>query len=330
MKRVRNMSTELSSWVQAQSGLGPAIGDVYFGVPTNSSTVQFMRWLQANGVDESHYTTSLPALYTAATAGRNDTVILCQGNYALTEELSWSKQFTHLIGGGAKCMVAQRARITCSTAADVTPMVHVTGQGCKFENLMFSNDGNDTGNLIVVQVDSQSNEFNYCYFANGHATNAIAGAAALALGGSTLSLYNMFDHCTIGSSNTLCSSTYSALLFNGTNAKSSNFLNCNFTLQAGATTVAFVRSASGTANDTYMKFDNCFFHNTNSGSYMIASAFVIAAGQDPATRTFYLMPNCMLFGATDWDSGNTSCIKTTLGTFTAGGNSGIAAVTSAT
>lgn len=323
MKRIRNMSTELSSWVQAQTGLGPAVGDVYFAVPTDSSTVQFMRWLQANGVDESHYSTSIPSLYSALTAGRNDTLIVMQGAYAQTSAITWGKQYTHMVGAGAPVMVAQRARITTSTAS-VSPLITVTGQGCIIKNLMFSNDGDSTGNLLTAQVNSQSNSFQYCYFANGHATNAIAGAAALALGGSTLALYNVFDHCTIGSSNTLSSSTYSALLFNGTNAKSTNFLDCNFTLQAGATTVAFVRSASGTANDTYMKFDNCFFHNTNSGSYMIASAFVIAAGQDPATRTFYLMPNCMLFGATDWDSGDTGTIKTTMGTRTAGGNSGIA------
>ena len=302
----------------------PTAGKVYFLDPTNGNDSN-----DGRGVDKAFKT--LTAAEDACVSGQNDIIYYLAGTtgVTLTATLAWDKSYTHLIGVGAPIMVAQRARITQATAA-VTPMITVTGTGCIFQNLMFSNDGADTGSLITVQVNSQSNYFGNCYFATGTATNAIAGGAALALGGTTVSLYNVFDHCTIGSGNVLSTSTYSALLFNGTNAKSTNFLNCNFTLQAGATTVAFVRSASGTANDTYTKFDGCFFHNTNSGSYMIASAFVIAAGQDPATRTFYLMPNCMLFGATDWDSGNTSCIKTTLGTFTAGGNSGIAAVTSAT
>jgi hypothetical protein len=302
---------------------GIGMGKVFHVAPVTSSGVNFRDQLLEGGVDPGTIFSTVAAAEDACVAGRNDTVFVNQAAYALTAHLDWDKAFTHLIGVGAPIRVAQRARITCATAADVSPMFHVSGQGCIFYNLMFSNDGVDTGNLITMQVDSQSNYFGNCYFANGSATNAIAGGAALALGGSSTSLYNVFERCTIGSANTISSSTYRALLFNGVNTKSTLFKDCHFTLQASAATVAFVElNSSGTGNDTYILFDGCFFRNVTSTS--LTSAFVIPAGQDSNTRQIDIMPNCMMWGAANWDSGNTGVIKTTLGTYTAGGNSGIA------
>jgi hypothetical protein len=295
MKRIGNLSTELSSFVQAQAGAAAwGMGDVYFLAPTASSTSQFKRMLQANGVTESHYSSDVKAIYAAMTEGRNDTLIVFPGNNATTEALTWDKRYTNVIGTHVGAM-NQRSRIACSTAS-VTPMVTISDEGSLYKNILFSQEGSDaTGNAVCVYVTGHRPVFENCGFRNIGALAVVDNShRSLKIG----TCYDItFRNCQIGETSYDAGIAASTVIeFSGTNGGKYLFYDCMI-LGAGAASAMWVTQGANVGGFTL--FDRCLFHNsTISGLDIMTQGFSLSGtGNDGV-----FLKNCFLNGATDLET----------------------------
>jgi hypothetical protein len=300
-KRVGNLSTELSSFVQAQAGAAMfGMGDVYFLAPATSSTSQFKRMLQANGVTESHYSSNVKEIYAAMTEGRNDTLIVFPGSNATTEALTWDKRYTNVIGTHTGAM-NQRSRITCATAS-VTPMVTISDEGSLYKNILFSQEGDSaTGNAVPVYVTGHRPVFENCGFRNISATGITDNShRSLKIG----SAYDItFRNCQIGETSYDADSAASTVIeFSGTDAGKYLFYDCMI-LGAGAASGTWVTQGANVGGFTL--FDRCLFHNSTISSLdMMTQGFSLSGtGNDGV-----FLKNCFLNGATDLESSDSGVL----------------------
>lgn len=301
MKRIGNLSTELSSFVQAQAG-GAAIGmgDVYFLAPATSSTSQFKRMLEANGVTASHYSSSVKDIYAAMSAGRNDTLIVMPGSNATTEALTWNKGFVNVIGTHSGAM-NQRSRISCSTAG-VTPMVTISGEGGLCKNILFDQGGShETTNAVPVYVTGHRPVFENCGFRNIGAL-AVVNAAhrSLKIG----SAYDVtFRRCQIGETSYDAVTAASTVIeFAGTDSGKYLFYDCMI-LGAGSSSATFFTMGANVGGFTL--FDRCLFHNsTISDLDAMTQAFSISGtGNDGV----YLL-DCLVNGASAYETSDSGVL----------------------
>lgn len=296
MPRVRNLSTQLGSWIQAQIGCGcpSALGDVFFCVPTTSSTSQFINWLQSNGVDESHYGTSLPTMYAKMVEGRNDTLVLMPGAHAVTSAQTWDKRYSNVLGTHVGAM-NQRSRIYCSTVS-VTPMITISDEGSLYKNILFSQEGsNASGNAVPVYVTGNRPVFENCGFRNIGALAVVDNShRSLKIGSS----YDItFRNCQIGETSYDAGAAVSTVIeFSGTDAGKYLFYDCMI-LGAGAASAMWVTQPANVGGFTL--FDRCLFHNsTISGLDMMTQGFSLSGtGNDGV-----FLKNCFLNGATDLET----------------------------
>jgi hypothetical protein len=264
------------------------------------------------------------------TANQNDTLLYVAGATTLTNlsaTLTWAKSYTHFMGVCAPTRVGQRARIfQLSTATGLSPLVNVTASSCIFKNLYTFQGVNDATSLINWQVTGSRNYFENCHFAGGgHATQAIDGGASLCISGGS---ENTFVDCTIGVDTIDAATGMAGLLFPATGGAARNrFIDCDFTLQAGNAGAIFIEALGNSGIDRYTLFRNCVFSNLSSTT--MTSAMAIAAGFDPNNKRF-LLKDCALIGATDWDSNNRGILYLNNGTITGGGNAGLFAVSNST
>jgi hypothetical protein len=143
--KLRNVDKTLVNWIQAQGGIGPQIGDIFYTAPAASSTSQFYAWLNTYmGIGKGHLDTSLATMFKEMKSGRNDTMII-QGagaGNALAANLDININCANFLGGAPGGKMAMRSRISMSTA--FTPMMTVSGYGNTFANLYFQH-GTATG-----------------------------------------------------------------------------------------------------------------------------------------------------------------------------------------
>jgi hypothetical protein len=227
-------------------------------------------------------------LYLASSSGIN-----------LSAALTWSKNFTHLVGMCAPTHAAQRARIfQLSTLTGASPLLNITATGCIFKNFYVFQGVDDATSLINVQVTGGRNYFENVHFAGGgHATQAVDGGASLKLNGAE---ENLFERCTIGVDTIAAGTGMVGILFDGT-AQRNVFRNCHVSMMAGHTGAAFAEVMDGTAIDRYTIFDNCLFTNTNKANFEMASGFVIpAVAANRPARIF--LKDCVSYGAAKWDA----------------------------
>lgn len=292
-------------------------GDEYFLDPTNGSDDN-----DGKAIDRAKAT--LLAAYNLTTANQNDIVHYIAGSSSLTlsAALTWAKNYTHLIGHCAPTMVAQRARIfQLSTLTGASPLLTISATGCIFQNLYIFQGVDDATSLINVSVTGGRNYFWNVHFAGGgHATQAINGGASLKLNGAD---ENTFEDCTIGV-DTADAATGMASILMDSEATRNVFRRCNLTMKASNAGAIFVEVADNAGIDRYTIFDECLF--INSSATTLTQAFAIPAGMS-IPRGPIILKNCLATGADDWDANDRGVIVTTLGTFTAGGNAGLAAAT---
>lgn len=300
-KRIGNMSTELSSWVQTQLGdAALGVGDIYFLTSATSSTSQFKRWLQSNGVTESHYSDGVKAIYTAMTEARNDTLIVLPGSHTTTEALTWDKRYTNVIGTHTGAM-NQRSRITCSTAS-VTPMVTISDEGSLYKNILFSQEGSDsTGNAVCVYVTGHRPVFENCGFRNIGALAVVDNShRSLKIGSS----YDItFRNCQIGETSYDAVTAASTVIeFAGTDAGKYLFYGC-LILGAGSSSATFFTQGANVGGFTL--FRDCLFHNsTISDLDAMTQAFSISGtGNDGV----YLI-DCMVRGASAYETSDSGVL----------------------
>ena len=293
--RVRNMSTQFASWIQATAAASGIFvpGDIFFLVPATGATAQFINWLQANGVPESHYGTSLATMYARMTEGRNDILFVLPGNHPVTSAQTWDKRYSHVIGTHNGAM-NQRSRITCATNA-VSPMITISDEGSLYKNILFSQEASNAGNEIPVYVTGHRPVFENCGFRNIGALAVVdSDHRSLKIG----SCYDItFRNCQIGETSYDAGSASSKVIeFSGTDAGKYLFYNC-LILGAGAAGAVFFAMPANVGGFTLFK--DCLFHNsTISGLDAMTQAFSISGtGNDGV----YLI-DCMVNGVACYET----------------------------
>lgn len=265
---------------------------------------------------------SLTAAYAKCVANQNDVVLYLAGSSGLTlsAALTWAKNYTHLIGLCAPTRVAQRARIfQLSTLTGASPLVNITASGCVFKDWYAFQGVDDATSLINVQVTGGRNYFDNVHFAGGgHATQAIDGGASLKLNGAEECL---FRNCTVGVDTIAAATGMAGLLVDGA-APRNIFEHCNFTMYAGHAGAKFVEIVDNAGFDRYLLFRDCLFIN-DATAHTMTEAFTVPAGMGSATHRIILQ-NCAALGVGDWEDNDRGIVYAAMGTYTAGGNAGLA------
>ncbi len=279
----------------------------------------------ANGSDADDGRTPGSALATIteahskATANQHDVVWYIAGSSGmnLSAALTWSKNYTHLIGVGAPTRAAQRARIfQLSSLTGASPLLTISATGCVFQNFYIFQGVNDATSLINVSVTGGRNYFENVHFAGGgHAAQAIDGGASLKLDAAE---ENTFVNCTIGVDTIDAATGMVGLLLDG-EAHRNIFENCNFTMKAGSATAAFIEVVDSTGFDRYTIFKNCLFTNTSATA--MTEGIVMPAGVG-LPRVLYFF-NSYMHGATDYESNTRGVVFISHGTKTGGTNAGL-------
>ena len=242
---------------------------------------------------------SIEAAYALCTANQHDVVLYIAGSSGndLAAAVTWSKDYTHLIGWCANTMVAQRSRIfQTSTLTGASPLLTISASGCIFKNFYIFQGVDDATSLINVKVTGGRNYFENVHFAGGgHTAMAINGCASLYLDAAE---ENTFVGCTIGV-DTIALATGGMVLLFDNSAKRNIFKDCVFRIRSGHTACGFaeVMATDGIARDTIFK--NCTFIN-QSTTTGVASAFVIPASVD--ADSVILLQDCMFVRVTTLDA----------------------------
>jgi len=279
----------------------------------------------ANGNDKNPGTNfkapllTLPEAYDRCITGQHDTVLTLASAAALTltEQLTWSKNLTHLLGLGAPTMYGKRTRII-SGADDISPLVIFSGYGSIFKNLRIVHEqADDTGSLINARVSGARNHFENVEFAgNATASSAIDGGCSLeiATGGAEL----LFKDCVIGLDTIEEATGCMAMVVSATGAARNRFDRCVFAGYANSTGAGLVEVNSGNSIDRAWVFRDCEF--INLGTQTMASAFLF---HNPDARwKRMLLIDCWGMGFTDWDKDNTGMLYSNMDIMTPGGVAG--------
>lgn len=288
---------------------------IYFVDPANGSDGN-------DGLTVNNALAGIEAAYGKCVANQHDTIIYLAGSSGvnLAAAVTWSKNYTHLIGMCAPTEAAQRARIfQTSTLTGASPLFTISATGCIFKNFYIFQGVDDDTSLINVSVAGGRNYFENVHFAGGgHATQAIDGGASLKLDGAE---ENTFVNCTIGVDTVNAGTGMVGILFD-TDAHRNVFKNCKVTMHAGHTGAAFVEVADGTGIDRYNIFDNCLFVNANKANYEMASGFVIPAiaANRPAR---FILKDCIGYGAAKWDASDRGVLMGNMNAITGADLSGV-------
>ena len=135
----------------------------YFVDPANGSD-------NNSGTKPTEALAGLEAAYAKTVANQHDTIFYIAGSSGinLAAAMTWSKNYTHLIGVAAPTRVAQRARIfQTSTLTAASPLITISATGCIFKNLYIFQGVADATSLINVSVTGGRNYFENVHFAGG-------------------------------------------------------------------------------------------------------------------------------------------------------------------
>lgn len=238
---------------------------------------------------------SVAAAYAKCTSGEHDVVLFVSGATAdnPAEALTWSKDYTHLIGMSSDLPgVGQRCRIVGTSALDLTPVVTFSGSGCIVRNIQFFNGKDANSDSGCVIVSGSRNEFTNCFFAGmAHATPAArAGSYSLKLTGEE----NLFDRCTIGL-DTIVRAAANAELWVSTGAARNTFRRCKFQSYS-ETAGKFLVKIDGM--DRWIEFEDCIFQNFSvNWAATLGNAFNITAA---TTHQVILRGLNQLVGVDGW------------------------------
>jgi hypothetical protein len=174
--------------VPVGSGLdvsGLAGGNWFFCDPTHGNT-------NGDALTPGTATNSLLKAYNKTRDGYNDGVIFIGGATAWnpTAMLTWSNNYTHLIGTNSMPGLGNRCRIVSQAAAALTVPVTFSGAGCYIKNIQISNEkaaGAAAGCAIITGL---RNVFEDVFFMSPVATDAASYSCKLG------SAENAFIRCT--------------------------------------------------------------------------------------------------------------------------------------
>lgn len=255
----------------------------------------------ANGSDSNPGTkweaplATIAAAYAKCTANKNDTVLLAANQTAaqLTAALTWGKDFTHLVGLGARTRSTPRARIISPAALATTPAITFSADGCVVKNITLQHGSTQAASLVDVSLTGTHNYFEDVHFKGGMtAAGYVDGSYSLSVDGGT---DNFFSHCTLGQ-NEVAAPTGVGALGLSLSAARNTWEDCIFLVapsNAGAFHVEIIL-ATGVAS--WNLWRNCQFLNTSATG--LTTCFVSPGGLANTIRLYF--DNCWYEGATDF------------------------------
>jgi len=281
--------------------LKAVLAGVPWGPNSNAYIVDVENGDDANsGLSWGKSLATIEAAYDLCEDNQNDVIVVVAGNsaHALAAEITWSKDFVHMIGLSANLPgVGQRARITASATVDAVQLITVSGQGNIFRNLQIANEADAAADSGAVVVTGNRNEFTNVFFhgiLNAATVGIRAGAFSLKLTGAH---ENLFDNCTIGADTTVRASTGADLVIQ-TGSSKNTFRDCylmSASETAGHNAVSFVTSTTPMGLTV---FKNCLFYNNSvNWGQAITDVFGITGAQ----ATYYIvLMGCLAVGYTGW------------------------------
>jgi len=226
------------------------IGDVFWVDTVNgSATGDGSLGAPYIGVEEA---------YARCTANQNDVVAFIARATAdnPAAAITWSKNYTHLIGVGSELYgLGQRCRIVTQAAIAVTPAVTISASGCIFKNIQFSNEKAAGSAAGCVAITGLRNYFENIFFMSPVATDA--ASYSLKLGGSE----NVFVRCTVGQfTNPRTAASYGLWCHGAAVPGRNKFIDCEFLSWGYDATHCHVRiDADITVVPWAIWFENCLF-----------------------------------------------------------------------
>ena len=248
------------------------------------------------------YTDVLSA-YNATVAGRNDVIVLDSNSvHTLAAMITVSKDRVHFVStdylAGIRRVQDQRCRVNLPVTAVVTDVatVRVTGNGCSFRGIKFTNSNTLTQSVTVFQDESQNG-----LVVENCSIHAIGSAQLTATGGSALRLAgdgSTYRACQIGSDtilNTVANQVVNVATINGSVARRSIFEDCYFYTYSSASTHVFVRTQAATDVDRYVIFKRCVFSNFATGG---GTTLAVGIASNVTSGYINVDSGCSFFGVT--------------------------------
>jgi len=225
MSGTPDMLTQMGG-VPVGSGQIPITFGNYYFVDANNGSDSY------DGKTMATAKATVLAAYNLTTTNNNDVIILSAATeHTVTAKLTVAKNRVHFVGldtGGR--YFGQRARISLGTTTSITSTMRVTGVGCTFRNIKFSNASNQGTQSFVVEDGGEYTLFENCEFYKSDDMDATAAAELLAEGDSSL-----YRQCTFGSLATATSGAINrpCVLFDrgvitGKVARDNAFVDCLF------------------------------------------------------------------------------------------------------
>lgn len=240
---------------------------------------------------------TVAAAYALCTANRHDVVLLL-GNATAdspTAAITWSKDYTHLVGLTSPLPgMGQRARIVNTAANDLAVLFTLSGAGCIVKNIQFFDGKDKDENASCVVVSGNRNYFENVFVAGmGHATPAArAGSLSLTVSGAE----NYFLNCTIGLDTIVRAAANAELSLSGSR---NTFRDCMF-LSYSETSGKFLVKVDNSGGDMrWNLFRGCVFNNyTVNWATGITDAFDMPAA---GSTHYIILQDCILVGVgTGW------------------------------
>ena len=261
---------------------------VYVVDPVNGSD-------SADGLSPATALASVEAAYAKCVADQHDTVVMVSGDTAdnPTAAITWSKDYTHLIGLSSDLAgVGQRCRIVGTAALDLTPVITFSGNGCIVRNIQFYNGKDaDTDSGCVVVSGSRCHVKNVFVAGMAHATPAArAGSYSLKVTGAE----NLFEDCAVGL-DTVLRAAANTELWLSTGSARNTFRHCRFFSYSETAAKMLVKIDD---MDRWVEFDDCVFHNFSvNWAASLTNAFNVSAA---STHQVILRGRNQLVGVTGW------------------------------
>lgn len=242
------------------------------------------------GTSEAPFATLTAAL--AAAVPNNGDIVYLIGTVHVTGTVAWNKDNVSLIGITAPSNNC-RARISQTGSTVFSPLVNVTGQGCKFIDIgTFHGFNNASAQVCWAEAGGRNLYQNVQFFGGGDATAAAqAGMRSLTVAGNG---ENLFVGCTIGLDTITRATNANASLEFLSGTPRNVFVDCTFqALVSDASDVHITVGAAGM--DRYALFKRCAFMNAIDSTGTAMSAAVTANASAGGSIVFD--PECVFLGA---------------------------------
>ena len=260
-----------------------------------------------SGTKPSEAMKSVIAAEELLTANKNEGIFMIGGATAdvLTATLTWDKSYTHLIGLVAPTQYGIRNRIQ-STTATLLPMVTISGNGCVFQNIMFTHEGsNATTCARAVDMTGDRNYFGNCTFRQ-------IGAASV-LDASKRDIYinsdngeNYFYKCAFGSTSydgSANAANYNMEFAASAQSGANVFEKCQW-LGSGSSGASWILTGVNSLT-SWTLFQDCLFYNNEMGTM---NAMTQGLALNSATSGQLIFKNTSYLGCATLETTNSGYI----------------------